>query len=449
MRLHSTIALAALAVAIAAPSAAMAKPRHAANRAAPVEGNLTVAEQLQMAQQQMAQMQAQLNALQARLDAQAASTTPPPAVADATRLATEANAKADKALAAATATQASVAKTDKKVGSMAWAADTKVSGRMYFNMSSINADNAAGANVEKDGGFQIKRFYVGIDHKFSDVFSGNVTADVDNVADTTGKLIGKGFYIKKAYLQAKLSPAAVIRLGAYDTPWIPYAEGIYGYRHIEKTVSDLNNFGTSSDWGVHVGGELADGLVNYQVSAVNGAGYRNPTLTQHIDLEGRVNLVYKGFNVGVGGYTGKLGNDKVGTTTLHTASRFNALAAYKGNVDKIGYTVGVEYLYAKNWKRVVAVAEDSSEGYSVFASVAPLPKWSMFGRYDFIKPSKTLAPAQHDNFYQLGIQWEPAKIVDLALVYKRDKAAGGLITGNLTGTQQTRNEIGIYGQFRF
>jgi hypothetical protein len=459
MRLHSSIALAALAAAIVVPAAAQAKPRHHAAAAEPVEGNLTTAEQLQLAQQQLAQLQAQLNALQARLDATAAGS---PAVAQAQAAAADASAKADKAIALATATQTAQGKTEKKVGAMAWAADTKISGRMYFNISSINAEDAAGANLEKRGGFQIKRFYVGIDHKFNDVFAGNITVDVDNVvgngsgticADgTTAKgcnLVGKGLYIKKAYLQAKLSKAFDIRLGSDDLPWIPYVEGVYGYRHLEKTIADLDGFGTSADWGAHVRGELAGGLINYQVSAVNGGTYRNATFTQTVDLEGRINLVYKGFNAAIGGYTGKLANDQRGVTTLHTAQRFDALLAYKGTAGKVGYSIGAEYLYAKNWKRVLSATEDTTEGYSIFASVSPLPKWSVFGRYDWIKPSKDLNPTQHSNYYNVGVQYEPVKIVDLALLYKRTDATAGLGIGDLAAGQRKRDEIGLYGQLRF
>lgn len=473
MRLHHSIALAAVAAAIAMPATVQA--RAGRNVPAPAEGQLTTAEQLQMAQQQLAQLQAQLNMLQARLDAIAPANAPPPApAADASKLAAEADAKAEKALVAATAAQATVAKTDKKVGAMAWAADTRLSGRMYFNMSAINARDTAGNTVEKDGGFQIKRFYVGLDHRFNDVFAANITVDVDNVVGNGGvcgagvkatapadvaacNLVGKGLYVKKAFLQAKLDTALDIRLGSDDLPWVPYVEGVYGYRHIERVIADLDGDGTSADWGVHVRGELAGGLLNYQVSAINGGGYRNVTLTRHVDLEGRINLVWNGLNVGIGGYTGKLGKDQLlpGTVSAHTAQRFDALVAYKGKAGNVGYTLGAEYLYAKNWRRTglipvgTVTADDATEGYSLFASVNPLPRWSAFGRYDWTKASTKLNPAQHSNYYNLGIQFEPVKVVDLALVYKHTDGTAGLAIGDLAPGQNKRDEIGIYGQLRF
>lgn len=442
MQKQKSIALAALAGAMMSPHAAMARTH---------QQGPSVQQQLKAAQDQIAHLQAQLDALQARMDQTAATQSQ---VAADTQAASQ---KADQALAQASTAQttavAAQAKadvaTDKAskpvlADAVKWAADTKVSGRMYFNMSSVSADNASGANVEKDGGFQIKRFYVSIDHTFSKTFSGDITTDVKQVGG-----VGQTLFIKKAYLQAKLNDAAVVRLGSADMPWIPYVEGIYGYRHIEQTETDLNHFGNSADWGVHVLGSLAGGVVNYQVSAVNGAGYRAPQFTKTVDLEGRVSVDYKGIQAAIGGYTGKLGKDVQGATTYHTANRFDALLGYKGKAGDVGYSIGGEYFYAKNWNNVNTLAEDASEGYSVFASVQPAPKWSVFGRYDWIKPSKDLNPLQKDHYFNAGIQFSPAKIVDLALVYKRDSADDLLTIGNLGAGQATRNEIGLYGQFRW
>ncbi len=424
----STIALAA--------SCAWAVPANAQ------DSDTAIRDELAAMRAQMAQMAARMETLQSQLD--------------------QANAKADAATTAATtasevAQAASVSAEAAKDGgeksgafakAAQWAADTKVSGRMYFNMSTVNADNAAGTNVEKDSGFEIKRFYVGVDHKFDDTFAGNVTMDISRV-DNGGKNVGMGFYVKKAYLEAKLAKELKLRFGSADMPWVPYAEGINGYRHIEKELVDFYGFGTSADWGVHAAGDLADGLVSYQVSAIDGGGYRDPKLTKTIDLEGRVSVRYKGFNAGIGGYSGKLGQDVEGALPYRTATRFNALLAWKDEVGGIPVTVGGEYFTAKNWKVALAAPEDKAEGYSLFASAAPIDQWSVFGRYDRVEPNQKTAPLRKADFYMLGLQYSPAKIVDLALVWKHDDSEGGLKAGNLGTGQADRDEIGIYGQFRF
>jgi hypothetical protein len=448
--------LASAAIALATPQAAMAEGASA-----------STASQLQEALAEIRQLQQQVAELQARMDQQSATTT------QANQAAQAAQQKADRALAqASTASTTAVAanttaeKANKGLDLTRWAADTRISGRMYFNISHVSAHDYAGDRIENDGGFQIKRLYVGIDHRFSNVFSGNITVDADNViksASLSGSQAsgyslstsnaGQGLYVKKAYLEAKLDPALVIRLGSADMPWIPYVEDIYGYRYVEKALTDANGFGTSADWGVHVMGSLANGLVSYQVSAVDGGGYRNPQLTRTVDVEGRLSLKYKGVNAAIGGYVGKLGKNTQGAATFHSAKRFDALLAYKDTIGGIPVTIGGEYFYAKDWNNGTSVAEDSSDGFSLFASASPIRKWSVFGRYDWVKPSRELNPAWRDHYFNVGIEYNPIRIVDLALVYKRDAANGGLAIGNIAKVNglvpKTRDEIGLYGQFRF
>ncbi len=406
---------------------------------AAAQDNADVAQELAQMRAQMAAMADRIDTLQAQLDAARAEAQ---AATTAAGAATASAAAATEAVKTTGDSQGAFAKAAK------WAASTKVSGRMYYNISTVSADEAAGNQVERDSGFEIKRFYVGVDHQFDKTFAGNVTMDISRV-DNAGKNVGLGFYVKKAYLEAKLSPAARIRLGSADMPWVPYAEGIYGYRHIEKETVDFYGFGTSADWGVHVGGDLAGGLVSYQASAVDGGGYRDPKFTKTVDLEGRLSVKKGGFNAAVGGYTGKLGNDVEGAVPYRRANRFDALVAYKDKVGEMPVTIGVEYFSANNWKVRQSSPEDSAEGWSVFGSVAPVERWSVFARHDWVEPSRKVAPALSAKMYQVGVQYSPADIVDFALVWKHDESDGGLKAGNLDSGQASRNEVGLYGQFRF
>ncbi|THD79381.1 MAG: hypothetical protein E7812_09935 [Phenylobacterium sp.] len=327
-----------------------------------------------------------------------------------------------------------------------WADNTQVSGRMYFDLTDLE-QKSNGAKVAPSGvGFDIKRFYLGIDHKFNDVWSANLTTDVAYVsADSLTQV-----YIKKAYLQAKLSDAAVIRFGSADLPWVPFVEDIYGYRFVENTLIDRDKFGTSADWGVHASGKLAGGLFNYAVSVIDGQGYKNPVRTKTMDIEGRANINYDNFIVGVGGYTGKLGKEvQNGVATPHTANRFDAVAAYV--VPQ--FRVGVEYFSASDWNNVTTVVADKSDGYSVFGSYNFTSQVSAFGRFDYVKPTKDTKPSEKDAYWNIGLNWEPVKIVDLALVYKRDKIDNGSLStsnGTIGGTVEgTYDEVGLFGQFRW
>jgi hypothetical protein len=327
-----------------------------------------------------------------------------------------------------------------------WADNTQVSGRMYADLTTLE-QKSNGSKVAPTGvGFDIKRFYLGVDHKFNDVWSANLTTDVAYVsADSLTQV-----YIKKAYLQAKLSDAAVIRFGSADLPWIPFVEDVYGYRFVENTLIDRDKFGTSADWGVHASGKLAGGLFNYAVSVVDGQGYKNPVRTKTMDIEARANINYDNFIVAVGGYTGKLGKEiQNGVPTPHTANRFDALAAYV--VPR--FRVGVEYFSASDWNNVTTVVSDKSDGYSVFGSYNFTPQVSAFGRLDWVKPVKDTKPGEKDAYWNIGLNWEPVKVVDLALVYKHDKIDNGSLStsnGTIGGTiDGTYDELGIFTQVRW
>jgi hypothetical protein len=386
MRVHAALSGVALAAAAVTPNVAYAK----APRAHRSDDNAELKRDLDTALQQISELRAEVNALHAKIDQQSTTQTQVASNAQA------AETKADQALAQAAAATAQASKPAPLPDAVKWAADTKISGRMYYNISTIDheVNGSKAGNTDNGWGFNIKRFYLGVDHKFNDVFSANLTTDVSAISG-----VGQSLYIKKAYLQAKLSPAFIIRLGANDMPWIPYAEGIYGYRHIEQTISDRTKFGTSSDWGLHVMGDFADGLVSYQISAVDGAGYRDVHFSKTVDVEGRLSAKYKGFNVGVGGYIGKLGKDLEGTAPLRTYYRFNALAAYQGKLGSVPVTFGGEYFWAENKAFnttapiPTASPKDSAEGFALFASDVPISKWSVFGRYDWDKPSGDINPA--------------------------------------------------------
>ena len=376
----------------------------------------------------------QVHELTARLDAQEEAQRATQAQASVAQTqAADATVKADTAqstaLAAQQAAPAQVAAAISKLPKPkpTWADATVISGRMYFNFSNLNQLNNGVRQANDGTGFDIKRFYLGIDHKFSNVFAANLTMDVSNVvgntsnnnfpgaqsntATTTGActntngvltcpvpaeainnnlaLVGRGFYIKKAYLEAKLSPALIIRAGSADLPWMPYIDNQNGYRHIENSLIDRTGFGTSADWGIHVLGDLFDKIVSYQVSVIDGGGYRNVKVTNSVDVEGRLSAQYDGFFGAVGGYTGKRTANvqglvlPTGLTKLHTANRIDGVIGYKSAL----FTVSGEYFHAKDWNNVATLVEDKTTGYSAFGSVSPIPKRSAFGRYDWVKPT--------------------------------------------------------------
>jgi hypothetical protein len=355
------------------------------------------------------------------------------------------------------------------IAAPAQAQDTTISGRVYYDLTNI--DQSANGVKSPLGGtaYDLKRFYLGVDHKFNDTYSANVTTDFQY----SSAISATELYIKKAYVQGKYSDAFTVRLGSADMPWVPYVEDLYGYRYFEKTIADGLGQATSADWGVHVLGKLGNNVA-YQVSAVNGLGYKTAPgtggapRTNAIDVEGRISAQYEGFNVAIGGYTGKLGKDVVGgPAVLNTATRLDALAAYvKGPI-----RVGVEYFKTNDYTATVSGVSTSyvtsafdgdANGTSVFGSYKFTDTFSAFARYDqakFNDPNPAIALAlQHpkQEYYALGVTYTPYKNVDFSLAYKNTKVSNGSISGADTTVGATsgttngkRTEIGLWGQFRF
>jgi len=330
---------------------------------------------------------------------------------------------------------------------------TKIGGTMFFDVTNINQKNDGTKSSANGFQLDVKRFYLTVDHKFDDVFSANLTTDFNYVSNDSETQV----YLKKAYLQAKLDDAFVIRAGSADLPWVPFVESLYGYRYVENIMIDRTKYGTSADWGLHVFGKLGGGMFGYAFSAVNGSGYKKLSRSKSVDFEGRINFnPIKQITLAVGGYTGKLGKNIEGVGTEHRARRLDAVAAYTD--DSIRF--GVEYFNAKNWNNVTTTAEDKSEGWSGFASYQFTDKIGVFGRYDWVKPNKYTNDSLKDDYFNVGVSFKPVKGVDMALVYKRDKAqddslglpvatistSNGTIGGVHSGTY---DEVGLWAQVKF
>lgn len=313
---------------------------------------------------------------------------------------------------------------------------TTLSGTPFTDWTYLNQQQN-GADTGATGyGIDVKRFYLGVDHGFDDIWSANLTTDF-NYLKSDGET---QLFVKKAFVQAKLSQAAAFRLGSADMPWIPFDESIYGYRFVENTLIDRLHFGNSADWGVHFLG--SNGWSNYAVSLVNGGGYKNPSRSKSMDWEGRWAFYpVSGLVIAIGGYTGDLGQNTATTPALHTANRQDALIAYKTAL----VTLGAEYFHASNFMpaAITTNATDSASGYSLFGSVQIAANGTaLFARYDNADPSKDLDPSKKDKYYNAGISFPANRNITWAVAYKYEDLADNT-------TDLKNREIGLWAQIKF
>ncbi len=327
---------------------------------------------------------------------------------------------------------------------------TTLGGRVYADATSKdNKDEGTGTKSSDSGvGVDVKRFYFTVNHDFDATWSAQFQTDIGDQGVKRYDV-----FVKKAFIQAKLDNAAIFRLGSADTPWVPFAEGIYAQRYLENVIIDGLGFGTSADWGLHFLGKAADNMLSYQLSAINGKGYSNPSRTKSVDFEGRVSLEpVKGLTLAIGGYSGRRGQDTDTAPAKHTATRADALVNWVVGPVRIGG----EYFKADNWNQVTKVPTDKADGYSGWLQFAVDKAWTLFGRYDSANPSKDLDPALKYSYYNAGVQWKPAKAVLASLAYKYAEVEGGTVSttngvigSTKAGSKGKYNEIGFWFSFDF
>jgi len=329
---------------------------------------------------------------------------------------------------------------------------TKLGVKIYADMSSIT-NSSDGTDVNPTGyGVDVKRGYLTLDTAFNDDWSMRFRTDF-NYKSVIGET---NVYIKNLYAQRKLGDGMKLRIGVADMPWIPHMEDLYRYRYVENVMIDEYHFGNSADWGLHLLGN--QGKINWQVSLVNGGGYKNPSRSKGMDLEGRLDFnAVGGLHLLVGGYTGKRGQDTQTVPATNTASRYDLAAVYEAK----GWNAGVSYFSAKNWNNVTTAYSTNADGYSVFGSYNFTPVWGVFARYDNLKPCKDLTAAvsptcysdTKNTYYNVGLQYIASKQIRIAFVYKYDKADNGFVStgnGSIGGVNSGKyQEFGIWMQAAF
>lgn len=339
------------------------------------------------------------------------------------------------------------------------AGELKFSGKLFSDFTfKQNVDDATGATTPDSGtGLDVKRFYLTADYTYNALLSARLRTDIGDKGPKRFDV-----FVKHAFVQLKLAPQLWLRAGAADLPWIPFVEDRYGMRYVENELLDRTGFGTSADWGLHLGGELKKGLLAYQVSVVNGRGYGDPTRSQSPTVEARVSSQpLPHLALALGGQLGKLGQAAAGVRTPNTAARLNGMVAWSSPRVR----VGVEGFYGKNDDAKIvtgASPEDSALGISGFGSVqlSPTLEPTLFARVDWVQPSRDVNPDRIDLFLDAGLEltpWEPLRV---ALVYKRDHASTGALPGAVFTSNGaigsaspdsggTYDEVGIFTELTF
>ena len=156
----------------------------------------------------------------------------------------------------------------------------------YYYKSHTDALNRGGANqytnIEKGrNAFQFRRIYLGYNYNITSKFSAELLlSSEDNIVTASGTTSGDllsdnklAFYIKLMNVRWKnIWKGTDLLVGQCSTPAFPLlTEQIWGYRSIERTVSDIRRT-PSFDLGASLQGRLDPGTDNYGYNLMVGNG---------------------------------------------------------------------------------------------------------------------------------------------------------------------------------
>lgn len=125
--------------------------------------------------------------------------------------------------------------------------------------------------------FDVRRVFLGYNYDFSPSFTGEILLSYEGNLDGSGN---RGFLLKVADIKWKnIYPNADLVVGLQFTPtFVPLTEKIWGYRSIEKSLSDKNRISPPTDVGIGIQASFDDEKnYGYNLLYANGAGTKPET----------------------------------------------------------------------------------------------------------------------------------------------------------------------------
>jgi hypothetical protein len=202
----------------------------------------------------------------------------------------------------------------------------------HDNANTVNGTSTYGAagSLQKDfQAFDYRRIYLTTAYDFAQDFTAQFRLESDPSASNLGN--GKlSTMVKDAFINWKnVTDGGNIIIGLQGTPQINMAEGIFGYRPLEKTIEDLHGISQSRDLGISYNQKFSDFftagflLGNNSGNAVPSSKYKATYLyLQFNPMKGLTVLLNGQYNgVGVSTY------NRVGDVIVNYANNDFSLGA--------------------------------------------------------------------------------------------------------------------------
>jgi len=335
----------------------------------------------------------------------------------------------------------------------------KFGGKLFVDAVNTRSQTN-GVTQKSTNSVDLTRAYLTARYYINDTWKVRVTEDVHQES-TLGKQ--SNVFLKYAYIQGDLSPAASLRVGVIHTPWIDHEEELWGHRYISTVLIDGLGIESSADAGVGIVGKVLGGMLNYQFGGFNGGGYTNIRASKAVDFSGRIGSEpIEGLTLDFEARNGYRGTKKFsGGVTAKPAAKqtmFQGMITYGIGHD---YRIGAGYV-RDNDKASKGV---QNRAYDIWAHGkiidTPFGKLGAVGRYDYdrVRPYNNAALLLGGNNetiqrYLIGLELVPAKGLAFSFVYDykktKNKITGANTATAAVGTDEIKNQtFGVFSRLKF
>ncbi len=305
----------------------------------------------------------------------------------------------------------------------------------------------ADGNEVTFNGFNVGRTYINITGNISHTIAFRITPDITR---ETGSDALNGSYVyrvKYAYAQFNLDDwlnqgrtGSWIRLGAQQTPYVDFMEGIYRYRFQGTIFEERDGFLSSSDVGASFHYNFAGNYGDVHTGFYNGETYTKPEAN---DEKGfmirasfrplRMHPVLRGLRL-----TGFYDNDAY----VKNAERRRGIVAL--TFEHKHLNASFDYLAATDQTSVTKAPVDA-RGFTVWATPRASNGWEGLLRYDRLEPN-TDASGKRKRFIGGVAYWFPHQgSVSTALLFDVDQTK----FDGFVSPQPTQRRIALHALVNF
>jgi len=254
--------------------------------------------------------------------------------------------------------------------------------------------------IQKDfQAFQIRRLHLFYDYILSENFSTRFQLEGTNKSLEPGGR--QGLYVKTAYGEWKnIFPSSNLLVGLVPTPTWSSVEGIWGYRSIEKTITDFRGLGIASDMGALLRGTISSvSSINYAAMIGNGNAQKpeNNKYKKYYTMINGSPIQ----NISVEAYM-----DYEPTADNKDITTWKAFCSYQESA----LMIGAEILEQVQKNQGTTSVDKAALGISLFSWYAFSEQCKAYGRIDYYDPDR-LSPGIgfYEYFISLGFDYMPIK----------------------------------------